>query len=143
MQYNLSVAAIAVDFMQSARDTVVDHDDEGDYPQEDWVKYVLMGAVFVGAVVGMAGMGYVGDVVGRRAGMVLTQALAVAGALGSAVLPWGGAVPTYALLAACRFVLGVGVGGVYPMSAAAAAESAASEEDAGDRVGRSYFWQAS
>ncbi|KAF0720562.1 Aste57867_202 [Aphanomyces stellatus] len=74
----------------------------------------------VGAIVGQLIFGYIGDVLGRKKGMILTLGLSVLGALASALLPSGDNI--YTILAVCRFVLGIGVGGVYPLSAASAAE---------------------
>jgi MFS family permease len=62
-------------------------------------------------------MGHVGDRLGRNAAFVITSLLASAGALGSALLPFGGAQQVYLTMAACRFLLGVGLGGCYPLSA--------------------------
>ncbi|TDH73678.1 hypothetical protein CCR75_003216 [Bremia lactucae] len=76
----------------------------------------------LGAVAGQLTFGYVGAVLGRRQGMILTLLLSILGAASSALLPWG-SDSVYYVLAACRFVLGVGVGGVYPLSAASALES--------------------
>jgi MFS family permease len=59
--------------------------------------------------------------------MIFTLLLTVAGALSSALLPWG-YDSIYNILAVCRFVLGLGVGGVYPLSATTAAESTENEE---------------
>ncbi|RHY87886.1 hypothetical protein DYB37_013763 [Aphanomyces astaci] len=69
----------------------------------------------VGAIVGQLIFGLT-----HPQGMILTLLLTVIGAVASAVLPWSSSI--YSTLAVCRFVLGIGVGGVYPLSAAAAAE---------------------
>ncbi|CEG39110.1 inorganic phosphate [Plasmopara halstedii] len=82
----------------------------------------------VGAIVGQLTFGYVGAVVGRKKGMILTLLLSILGAASSALLPWG-TDSVYHILAACRFVLGVGVGGVYPLSAASAVESTHSQDE--------------
>ncbi|ETM32712.1 hypothetical protein L914_19964 [Phytophthora nicotianae] len=82
----------------------------------------------VGAIVGQLTFGYVGAVMGRRKGMIFTLLLSILGAASSALLPWG-TDSVYHVLAACRFVLGVGVGGVYPLSAASAVESTHSHDE--------------
>jgi len=51
------------------------------------------------------------------------------GALGSAVAAWGSITSTALLIAMWRFVLGVGVGGVYPLSSASAYEQETGKED--------------
>ena len=79
----------------------------------------------VGAIIGQLTFGYVGDWLGRSRALQLTMAMSVLGALLSAF-----AVPinsdpasVFLFLSATRFVLGLGVGGVYPLSATIAAES--------------------
>ena len=62
-------------------------------------------------------MGYAGDVLGRRNAMLLTQGLSALGAIGSALFTWGSAETIYSVMGACRFLLGVGVGGKYPLTA--------------------------
>jgi PHS family inorganic phosphate transporter-like MFS transporter len=97
-------------------------------------------------MVGMIGIGALGDALGRRLGMATTLALVVGSALGSAVLPWGDGDTLFGVLAACRFLLGVGVGGIYPMAAASAHEGAASggasARGASAAVGYAFFWQS-
>ncbi|OQR95392.1 inorganic phosphate transporter [Thraustotheca clavata] len=93
----------------------------------------------LGAIAGQLLFGYIGDVLGRRKGMVLTLTLSVIGALLSAILPFDGSV--YAILAACRFLLGVGVGGVYPLSAASAAEGSSDPVLNNKRVAAVFSFQ--
>ena len=83
-------------------------------------------ACLVGAIVGQLSFGYIGDCLGRSIALRLTMVLSILGALLSAF-----AVPItddhksiFYFLSATRFVLGVGVGGVYPLSATIASESA-------------------
>jgi MFS family permease len=131
IQYNLSAASIALPFLQS-------------HPAFDpptWVHYVGLGAVFVGAVLGMLGMGYLGDALGRKRAMVVTLAIQVAGAVGCSLLTWGSVQTIYAVFCASRLLLGVGVGGMYPLSASHSAEGSSEGEDAGARVGWAFFWQ--
>jgi MFS family permease len=65
---------------------------------------------------GMIGMGFLGDLLGRRAGMMATLSLVVVGALGRGRAPWldsPGASDdsaVYVVLSVFRFVLGAGVG---------------------------------
>eukprot|EP00658_Telonema_sp_P-2_P011973 TRINITY_DN14576_c0_g1_i12.p1 TRINITY_DN14576_c0_g1~~TRINITY_DN14576_c0_g1_i12.p1 ORF type:complete len:408 (-),score=62.44 TRINITY_DN14576_c0_g1_i12:582-1805(-) len=82
-------------------------------------------ACLVGGVCGELTFGYVGDCLGRPRALQLTMALSIFGALISSF-----AVPltdddrtVFHFLAIARFVLGLGVGGVYPLSATIAAES--------------------
>lgn len=76
----------------------------------------------VGAIMGQLTFGYIGDAIGRKRAMIFTLLLSIGGALASAVLPWG-VESIYYILAVCRFVLGLGVGGVYPLSATTASEA--------------------
>ena len=88
----------------------------------------------VGAIVGQLCMGYVGDCLGRARALQLTMALSILGALTSAfVRPLDGSKPSsiFYSLAIARFFLGVGVGGVYPLSATIASESADSAKSRG------------
>lgn len=132
VQYNLSCLGIAVACMRSYRGIPVPDgatDMVGDYPEPSWAAHALLGTVFAGAVAGMISMGYIGDHIGRRKGMVLTLSFVVVAALASALLTWGSSDSVYGVLALCRFVLGFGVGGIYPMAAATAAEGSGHEED--------------
>lgn len=83
---------------------------------------------YAGAIAGMCIMGYLGDLIGRRLAMVLTLFLVAFGALSSAVLSWGSALSVTVILGIFRFILGMGSGGVYPLSAVTAAEGSSSEK---------------
>jgi len=141
VQYNLSCLGIALAFAGSHATSTA----KGlapDLPQPAWAKYTLLGAVFAGTIVGMVALGYVGDVFGRRAGMLASLSLVVAGTLASALLSWGPPDAAYGVVAFCRLVIGIGVGGLYPNSAAISAESTAEGEDDGERVAWGFFWQS-
>eukprot|EP00035_Acanthoeca_spectabilis_P023853 m.451240 g.451240 ORF g.451240 m.451240 type:complete len:448 (-) comp20118_c0_seq1:6-1349(-) len=129
IQYNFAAASVAIQIMS-----------DGGYPEPTWAKMALLGTVFAGAVCGMVFLGMIGDLIGRRAGMLLTLGLTVTGSLGAAVLPWGTDSSIYSVLSACRFVLGVGVGGMYPLSAAKVAESDTDADPT--KIGWSFFYQA-
>lgn len=113
MQYNFGCLSIALAVMTADNGLVIPKDNTAglvsDFPEPAWAHFALLGLVFVGAMIGMIGMGWVGDVLGRRAGMVLTLSLVVAGALASALLPWGPPEVLYSILCLSRFVGGVGV----------------------------------
>ncbi|TMW65877.1 hypothetical protein Poli38472_003642 [Pythium oligandrum] len=95
-------------------------------PSTPQVTSSVVSCSLIGAITGQLTFGYIGDAVGRRKGMIFTLLLTIAGALASAILPWGND-SIYPILAACRFVLGLGVGGVYPLSATTAVESSHDE----------------
>lgn len=154
IQYNFSSLSIAVVIMTSCRDTMVTKRNglAPDFPEPPWAENALLGSVFAGAAVGMVGVGLIGDRIGRRRGMIFTQALVVGGAIAAALCTWGPPRSVYAALAAARFVCGFGIGGIYPMSAAMSHEAVPVDDDAdaGDsgartaaqlRVGWAFFWQ--
>lgn len=92
-------------------------------------------ACLVGAIVGQLTFGYVGDTIGRGTAMQLTMVLSVLGAFASAfVVPLSSdGFTVFALLSVTRFVMGIGVGGVYPLAATISAESS-SESNRGRSV---------
>lgn len=80
-------------------------------------------------------MGLAGDLMGRRRAMVLTNFFSAVGALGTALFTWGPPAQMYAIMGTFRFVLGVGVGGKYPLAATMSHE--ASSAPAGDTASTS------
>ena len=101
-------------------------------------------AVFYGTLAGMLGFGVLGDVIGRNEGMVLTLSIQAAAALlSSLAVSWGSASSLWWTIAACRGLIGVGCGGVYPLAAAKANEDAHSS-DAKDKAvatAWAFFWR--
>jgi MFS family permease len=148
IQYNFQVMAIVLLTMSASVCTTDDDGCEKDV-QELWVQTSVMGAVFLGCIVGMLTMGYIGDRVGRNNTMVLTMVIATIGALCSASFAFGSAEDIYGNIAICRFILGIGCGGVYPLSAAKAAEDAARHLVEDNRTvsidivaaAKAFFWQ--
>jgi len=140
IQYNYVCASIATAIMLSNRDQT----GEGirpDYPEPQWAKTVLLSVVFIGSVVGMLTMGYLGDLIGIQRALVFTNLLTVLGALASALLSWGGPDTVWGVITFSRFVLGAGVGGNYPLSAAKAAETTTSAKAAVAKAAQAFFWQ--
>ena len=70
------------------------------------------------------------DPTSRDNAMLLTLALTTLGALLSAVASWGSNDTVYIVICAARFIIGLGVGGVYPLSATKASEETAEGDDA-------------
>ncbi len=99
--------------------------------QVSMVSSATLIAAFFGAMV----FGRIADVVGRRRVYWLVSAIEVAGALASCVSP------NLAWLVVSRFVLGMGVGGDYPLSAVMMSEYANSR-DRGRLVGLVFSMQA-
>jgi len=107
VQYNYSNISLALAFLE-----------EG-YPQTGlgWdVESVLKTVVFSGSIFGMLSMGSLGDLIGRNRALVVTSLLAGIGALGSSIAARGGPNQLYLGIGICRFVIGVGLGGVYPLT---------------------------
>lgn len=140
IQYNYACASIATAVMLSQRDVAGD-DVVPDFPEPQWAKDLMLGVVFVGSVFGMLTMGYLGDLLGTPRAFVITNGLSVAGALVSALLSWGGPEHVWGVVMAGRFVLGVGVGGNYPLSAARAAASSSTRAEGVASAARAFFWQ--
>lgn len=88
-------------------------------------KSLSVTAMIIGVIVGQLSFGFVADWIGRKWAFVTTAALTVFGAILSALVTQD----THLLLglpgqlAVTRFLLGVGVGGEYPLSATVAAET--------------------
>jgi PHS family inorganic phosphate transporter-like MFS transporter len=115
---------------------------EGD--QAEWVSGIASATVFVGAIAGQLSMGYLGDIIGRSRALFFTLLLASLGAAGSALFSFGSPTSIYAVIICFRFILGIGAGGVYPLSATKAAEDSSS---GGGKVNslesaKAFFWQA-
>jgi MFS family permease len=92
---------------------------------------VMLGAAFIGAFV----FGRCADLLGRKHVYWLVAAIMVVGALGSALSP------SYWVLIGFRFLLGLGVGGDYPVSAVLMSEYA-NRKDRGRLVGMVFSTQA-
>lgn len=138
VQYNLNSATISIPFISHAHAA-----------EPEWAADSLKGATFVGAFCGMILFGALGDSLGHRPGMILALSVVLLAVAASAFAPF--VSPVWELLIIARFVLGVGVGGIYPMSAAIAAEAGGAAPDADDgedeqvgvmRAARAFFFQS-
>ena len=149
VQFNFQAISVALLIMSTEQCTSTEEDCRQG-KQAAWVGGTAA-TVFAGAIFGQLSMGYMGDLVGRNKAMTLTLSLAAVSALLSALLPMGDATAVYTIIIICRFVMGIGLGGVYPLSATKAAEDAASNklcdsngnEDTVDSTSaaKSFFWQ--
>ena len=128
VQYNFQCISVALIAMSQSQCTA-DDDACRDGEQDDWVQSTASATVFEGAIIGQLSMGYVGDAFGRSLAMTLTLSLVSLGAVCSAAIPFGSATAVYSIIIVSRFILGVGVGGVYPLAATKAAEDSNSEEE--------------
>ena len=106
------------------------------------LKDAVSNAALIGSVLGQLGFGFAGDIFGRKWSFVITAALIILGCLGAATASAGFEVPNcspidmghyigfgsqacmpkgsfdnvYFQLVAWRFILGLGVGGEYPLA---------------------------
>eukprot|EP01031_Cornospumella_fuschlensis_P037949 gene37949-46103_t len=141
IQYNFQSISIALLVMSTIQCTT---DDDGcrEGEQASWVTSAATATVFAGAIAGQLTMGYLGDMIGRNAALVLTLSLVVFGALLSCVAPQGSPTTVYSVIIAARFILGIGAGGVYPLSATKAAEDSGSGESVNlNAASWAFFWQ--
>lgn len=143
VQMNYQAIAIAL-IVMSVDVCTTDDDSCREGEQEPWVSSTLTATVFAGSILGQLTMGYAGDLLGRDWAMIFTLSVAAVSALGSALVPQGSPTSIYTILLSFRFLLGIGVGGVYPLSATKAAEDAAYEGGKSNNrsAARSFFWQA-
>lgn len=124
--YNLFTIDVAVDIMKK------------DYPITPFQESFVKAAALFGAMVGQFTFGYIADLIGRKPSFLITCALIIVGALVSATLygtnkgdvdddnggsSSGDGSTIFIWLGMVRFLLGVGVGGEYPLSATITSES--------------------
>ena len=143
VQYNFTNLPIALLFLSGGTN--------GQFDDDKWggsIASVLKSAVFVGAILGMVSMGYVGDVMGRNKAFAITSLTMVVFSVASAFVPYGpgesqsmGHDEAMALLAVMRFGLGFGIGGCYPLSAAKSSEGSSSTRAQNLAVGMNLVWQ--
>ena len=100
-----------------------------------WAMSVLDSLVFVGCIVGMLAFGFVGDLFGRLRSLRATMGLAIMGVCLS-FAPFDAPARLEITLCCSRFLVGVGTGGIYPLSAAIAYErgSSSAEESIGPEL---------
>jgi len=147
VQYNFGSISIALIVMSSSvctNSTLLCQ--EG--IQQPWVLGTSSAVIFVGAIAGQLSMGYVGDVIGRNRAMLLTTSISFVSSLLSAIVPTGSPDAIYAIIVVFRFFLGIGLGGIFPLSAAKAGEDSAraGASHSASKVdpvatGKAYFWQ--
>lgn len=99
--------------------------------ETSWVS----GSAILGAFVGAIVFGRLADVVGRKKVYAIVAAVMVAGAVAGAL------APNFVFLVVARFVLGLGVGGDYPVSAVMMSEYS-NRNDRGRLVGLVFSMQA-
>ena len=114
------------------------------YGDPVWANQLSSNVIFVGTLIGMLGFGVLGDLIGLDRAMTLTLAVQAIGALLQAVMPWGSPDTAWSLLIVARFIIGVGCGGVYPLSAGKAAADATHTVDPDEKAKSAaiaFFWR--
>lgn len=86
------------------------------------VNTAIKAATSGGAVIGQLGFGWLADVVGRRKMYGVELAIIVMSTLAQALSAPSGAVTLTGLLIFWRVVMGIGIGGDYPLSAVITSE---------------------
>jgi PHS family inorganic phosphate transporter-like MFS transporter len=99
--------------------------------QKSWVN----GAAILGAFIGAMVFGRIADRLGRKSVYAIVAAVMIVGAITSAV------APDFIWLVVSRFVLGLGIGGDYPVSAVLMSEYS-NRTDRGRLVGLVFAMQA-
>ncbi|KAI9918344.1 hypothetical protein PsorP6_012062 [Peronosclerospora sorghi] len=105
------------------------------------MKSWVSAAALVGAVVGQLLFGILGDVFGRRVNMIATCALLILGGILCTCAYGGSASGTLWFLVVARFILGIGIGGEYPLAASSTAEDATSVTNRNQRVALTFSLQ--
>lgn len=105
------------------------------------LKSAISAAALIGAVIGQLLFGYLGDVFGRKVNMIATCGLLIVGGLLCTFAYGGSPNGTLWFLVFARFLLGIGIGGEYPLAAASTAEDATSVKDRNSRVALTFSLQ--
>ena len=92
-------------------------------------------------IAGQLLFGVLADYLGRRRSFIATLSLLLIGAASSAASHELGAMTLLVCLSICRFVLGVGVGGEYPLSATVSSEASVATAGRGRRVSLVFSMQ--
>lgn len=89
-----------------------------------WATDLVNGAILIGSCLGLLVMGYYGDKIGRSRSLVITLTISMVGSMWGAGV-WGQSNPGlfFGALAASRFLVGFGIGGIYPCVGCAVAEA--------------------
>lgn len=102
----------------------------------------ISACIFVGAICGQLFFGFFGDIIGRNKALAITLIVATGSSFLSAVAPTGDATSVYGTIIFCRFLLGVGNGGIFPLSAVKASEDGSRGEVINSMSSSwAYFWQ--
>lgn len=98
------------------------------------MKSSVSAAALIGAIIGQVLFGVLGDVFGRRITMIATCGLLIIGGILCTVAYAGSAIYTLYFLVVARGILGIGIGGEYPLAAASTAEDCTNVAERNSRV---------
>uniref|UniRef100_A0A6U5XVS8 Major facilitator superfamily (MFS) profile domain-containing protein n=1 Tax=Guillardia theta TaxID=55529 RepID=A0A6U5XVS8_GUITH len=93
-----------------------------EHPVPRWAAPAVASSCLCGAVIGQLVLGWLGDRFGRRPALIATLLLIIFGAGGGAIFTQGYGNYIWRSLVIWRFILGVGIGGTYPLTAVYAGE---------------------
>jgi MFS transporter, PHS family, inorganic phosphate transporter len=102
---------------------------------------ICSSALIAGMIVGQLTLGALGDVLGRHRAMAFVMLLQVVSAFGSAFSADMYGFSVFQVLASWRFLLGLGCGGVYPLSATLTTESSQCGKDRAKLVALTFSSQ--
>jgi PHS family inorganic phosphate transporter-like MFS transporter len=114
------------------------------YGREVYTSYVrswVSAGALIGAIFGQLLFGYLGDVFGRIVNMIATCVLLIVGGILCTVSFGGSPSGTLWFLVAARIILGVGIGGEYPLAVSSSAEDSTSSADRNKRVAMTFSLQ--
>lgn len=142
VQYNFSSISLALIIMSQSVCTSTD-DNCAQGIQADWVEGASEAGIFIGAVCGEIGFGYLGDYFGRSEAMIMAMLIAFLGTFISAFFSFGAPTSVYSTIITFRFMTGIGLGGMFPLSATKASEDAARQAGRVNSQASSwsFFWQ--
>ncbi|KUF85374.1 hypothetical protein AM588_10000942 [Phytophthora nicotianae] len=103
-------------------------------------SWVSAGAI-IGAVVGQLAFGFLGDVFGRKVNMIFTCCLLILGGILCTAAYAGDGRATLWFLVVARLILGIGIGGEYPLAASTTAEDSTDSADRNTAVAKTFSLQ--
>ncbi|KAG6587227.1 putative inorganic phosphate transporter [Phytophthora cinnamomi] len=106
-----------------------------------YVKSWVSAAAIIGAVIGQLLFGFLGDVFGRRVNMIATCVLLIVGSILCTVAYGGSGSATLWFLVGARIILGIGIGGEYPLAASSSAEDSTTSAERNTRVATTFSLQ--
>ncbi|KAF4039532.1 Sugar (and other) transporter [Phytophthora infestans] len=113
----------------------------GKHVYTSYVKSWVSAAAIIGAVIGQLLFGFLGDVFGRKVNMIATCVLLIVGSILCTVAYGGSGSSTLWFLVVARIILGIGIGGEYPLAASSSAEDSTNSAERNTRVATTFSLQ--